>query len=1120
MTTRAIRNLTVFAGTHLDLPSQDHPQLVTNDGHEVDEDTFFRPVSDNPTQLIGEDGTTQDVPMIEDTQVEQEAQDDITSLLTAADSLVLSYSLTQSRLHHINHLLPHIFSHPLIPSHSRPRARPPPKSTFLFPTPPPLVQPLPNPEYHGPSSGPSTPAPDGDDTPKVKGKNKRDRETEAPAHEIECIARVTLSIGPISYPDTELWVGRFVQPQTVIKKVRAKPDKEKRDSIGGEGSKRSKVIQKSSTISTTPLTTATQVARPSPIQNQNQTPTQPEKRSIPQTLIQRVNVAASNRPWLSVIIHKAARQQASKEELATLGRVVARLKLGQDIEDEISGQIPVPATTAKGSTSQSTNATKTLPPSHAGGSSPVDSGRKPPSAVDNTLEEDDSDVDMTGPPQVGGGPIPPSPSPAATTNPSQTKTNQTKSPQSSKLQEASLSQSTPLSRPPAAPTHLSHSQQSSNIPHYPPGSVPITSTRPTTTPTISSPLATTHPAKPTYSQPPPFMLIAFRELPTEKYLLPIGLNSYISRVGGDHVTSHPPVSTQPDPTLSRPPPSGIEGTSNTPEPSSIEAPTVSGRTRARQSIGKPPKTVTPPAKEPTPIPEPSKSESCKSNLPALPGMSPSPGTVLLSTFLPAEWVTPDWEKLGKRLPFNNPHLTYLPSAVQSVKQEVLETPREAEIEGGVDGNASKSPKTSKVSRPLRHPQEMFSQEPARESTKPTILNLGAEDFLPPNGPLQAVTIRLSQVDDKTWFKMKEIMEIVEEQELRAMLINEPEIIPSPSSLTLSSSHISNDVTQSLSMPSAHPPSVSSNPFTEENLTKLRSIYHQRRKVHFTNLVHRVPLRKFLRTRLSSPPPSVVEATTDKFAQRPYTLTTKPLHSNSPPPEDYTLGLPVSPEMKTKKKGQESNITFEMPVSLDYLDERVEHGADGLLKKGWKKGQKVEDDGRKGWHADGRKKHGRRWVEGKVCEGCAGVGLRVWRTGPGGKGTLCNKCGIKYLAGTLGELKAPGEATEGDDERGSTTSEPPNTGLTNDVDMTPAKAVSGDGPTGDSVPDVDTSTVGATGKGKSEVQVEQVTKVELFQLTDVNSTKDMVAPTTGMTNGETAPLVPMTVPEVEGVLAEE
>lgn len=152
----------------------------------------------------------------------------------------------------MQNLFPRIFSHPPVPSHNRPRARGPPRGTFVYPTPPPPVAPLPTREYHGPSlpkassslqvspspSTPSTPADEaGPSTPssatgqkKVKGSKGKgkdaghEKENEPPAHEIECIARVTVSIGPISYPGTELWVGRFVEPRASVPKPSRKRD--------------------------------------------------------------------------------------------------------------------------------------------------------------------------------------------------------------------------------------------------------------------------------------------------------------------------------------------------------------------------------------------------------------------------------------------------------------------------------------------------------------------------------------------------------------------------------------------------------------------------------------------------------------------------------------------------------------------------------------------------------------------------------------------------------------------------------------------------------------------------------------------------------------------------------
>lgn len=183
--------------------------------------------------------------------------------------MILQYSLIQTRYHHLNHLLPHVFSHPAVPAHSRPRARPPPKGTFLYPTPKPVV-PLPAREYHAPlkkdkgkkdedldkggdkgkaDAEHAAECKEGENKDEVAAKKKGGRRkprasegTPAPPHEIECIARVTLQVGPISFPNTELWVGQFVQeregaggtvrmrPPKAPKEPREKPPREKRPS--------------------------------------------------------------------------------------------------------------------------------------------------------------------------------------------------------------------------------------------------------------------------------------------------------------------------------------------------------------------------------------------------------------------------------------------------------------------------------------------------------------------------------------------------------------------------------------------------------------------------------------------------------------------------------------------------------------------------------------------------------------------------------------------------------------------------------------------------------------------------------------------------------------------------
>jgi len=115
----------------------------------------------------------------------------------------------------------------------------------------------------------------------------------------------------------------------------------------------------------------------------------------------------------------------------------------------------------------------------------------------------------------------------------------------------------------------------------------------------------------------------------------------------------------------------------------------------------------------------------------------------------------------------------------------------------------------------------------------------------------------------------------------------------------------------------------------------------------------------------------VEATNDKWGPRAYPISTKALYNRD---GDYD-GQPISLESVAPKRGNkravEPDVTFEIPVSLDQLDEMV---AENALK------------GKKGKGMDGRKRTGKRWVAGTVCEGCGRGDKRVWRSGPGGPRT--------------------------------------------------------------------------------------------------------------------------------------
>jgi hypothetical protein len=235
----------------LHLPTCNRPQIVNEDGYEVNEVEAALRSSHNGG---GVEGRREDEMMDEPGAIttQGEAFEERQELLGVADryvscrlslhpnvprllsSLVFTQSLAQTRQRHMHQLFPHVFSHPAIASHNKPRARPIPRNTFLFPTPPAPTQPLPNPEYHGPvrplpvtpTGSTSMPGPRENATassstaPAAASKPIKRPTTTEPvepaAHEMECIARVTLSVGPCSYPGTELWIGKFVYPRQTM----------------------------------------------------------------------------------------------------------------------------------------------------------------------------------------------------------------------------------------------------------------------------------------------------------------------------------------------------------------------------------------------------------------------------------------------------------------------------------------------------------------------------------------------------------------------------------------------------------------------------------------------------------------------------------------------------------------------------------------------------------------------------------------------------------------------------------------------------------------------------------------------------------------------------------------
>lgn len=910
-----------------------------------------------------------------------------------------------ARQHHLQNLLPHIFSHPPIPANSRPRTRPPPKSTFLYPTPPPLVHPLPHREYHAPTTNTKkkteigSPAPDGTEVAESKrrkngrnkGKSKAD-ESEGPAHEIECIARVTLSIGPISFPETEIWVGRFVQPRAAA----PKPPRAKK--IPGERKKADGNAQAAhARASNTPLYGQSGHAgsnvrpptgppytgyRPRP-PHPSTLPTRPPpapRAELSPDLIKRVNEAATQHSWLSQIIHKAARSQATKEELAKLGRVVNRLKEGKDIGE---GADDLPTTSNQAGPSQAPirppPATAQVVPSRAsshGNSQEAQadttadspgSGSLTPAPDDGS--DGDSDVDMKGPQQVGGGypdGVDPDREVQNTTPTVPTSVPPLQQPQMSSpwiSQHPSQYQTSGPSQP--LPYASAQARDSSSFASSPPSSATISRTSGVYQPHpgayaaygISPPLpgsVNQHnlagtgmppPPRPTYHLPPPFLLVAFKEAPTEKFQLPLGSLSYISRVGEKEETDETPISSASD---STPAPATLVPT----VVSLATGSTVASRKPTRASLSKEKLSSPPPIKFDAPKSEIEQTPKITNprlspDLPRLSGASPSNGTVLISTFVPRlVWEKPDWEDLATRLPFGNP---LFERPVPTTNQVKVESSPEPHISSGHDSPQRSMEKSRSASE--AHNQPGAADDPL--PVKGKLLNLATESFFPEDGAVHAVTIRLSDVTDQTWQRLKTINGMATTAEMKSLGEHSPHLMPKEG--------------PAVAAPLGQAPRIP--PFQPS--PELRLEYSARKKTFFRRMLTRVPARKFLRYRLPDYRPDLVEATSDKWGPRPYPISTKALYNRDGEYDGQPISLsPVQPK-RGNKRAVEPDVTFELPVSLDQLDEVVAENA---------------RKGKKGKGMDGRKRSGKRWIAGTVCEGCGKGDQRVWRSGPGGPRT--------------------------------------------------------------------------------------------------------------------------------------
>lgn len=112
---------------------------------------------------------------------------------------------------------------------------------------------------------------------------------------------------------------------------------------------------------------------------------------------------------------------------------------------------------------------------------------------------------------------------------------------------------------------------------------------------------------------------------------------------------------------------------------------------------------------------------------------------------------------------------------------------------------------------------------------------------------------------------------------------------------------------------------------------------------------------------------------------------------------------------SRRKGKQPDITYEMPMSFEHLDQLVaDKAAKGqLVPKRQSAGPVPSAQSRSGTTEDRGRSRAPVW---KVCQGCA-VHKKVWRKGPGGGMTLCKDCGDQFANGNLtaADLKAPATA---------------------------------------------------------------------------------------------------------------
>jgi hypothetical protein len=478
-----------------------------------------------------------------------------------------------------------------------------------------------------------------------------------------------------------------------------------------------------------------------------------------------VNQAASQNPWLATLIHKAAKHEASKDELTRLGKVVSTLQAQLATEAAKAKTEPVPSVVP------APVAESSIPKPTTG-----------PSAKD----------EIEKPTAVGSAATKPSPATPALVG--------------------------------AAPSSPAVSLASKNAP--PPPFAPPFAAKPVATPVASNSQPTPTIPKPAVSQytqyiphrpqslpdlpSVPFIVISFRDNPSDKFLLPLGTQAFMSRVPISSSTTANQASKRKSrmptsfPTLEQeetdasaelehdwedPPAPGTVLISYMvpcagwrspnwpakPRPGAAHGPQAPSTASFAQGPG----TIAKSAPSPTPVPKPATpvvpdhpvatSTAARPNETAsAPPVSPAEGASIANTDATA---SKDSSVAAAKSaePATATSTASAPATLASASAVVTETPSAAADSTSVAPRpaVSKAQVAASISTPVAP-----SPRPSAP-VYPPLIRLATASLIPEKGAVRPITIRLTGVTDVTWRAMQDLVRVVEFDEVGDLALDDP-----------------------------------------------------------------------------------------------------------------------------------------------------------------------------------------------------------------------------------------------------------------------------------------------------------------------------------------------------------